>query len=119
MKKSRTRSLTWQDLDSALGPRSVAHWRFHLRSLGLSEMELQAQGASFPDYLPVEALLAESLTSAKGDIRSCAECSEVFDIDRSEGIFADLHALDGWVCAACARKMTAYDFFQKHMSSRA
>jgi hypothetical protein len=119
MKKIRSRSLTWAELDARLGARPAAHWRYYLRALGLPELELQAGGASFADYLPVEALLADALASPKGDIRSCAECGEAFDIDRAEGIFADLQALEGWVCAGCARKLTAYDFFHKHMAGRA
>lgn len=119
MKKTRTRSVTWKELDGSLGARPIPHWRFYLRSLGLAELELQPEGPSFPDYLPVETLLAETLASARGDIRSCAECAEAFDIDRAEGIFADLDKFEGWVCAACARKLTAYDFFHKHMSGRA
>ncbi len=118
MKSIRDHTLTVEQARASLGDHVDAAWlRFAVRHLAYTEVDVDGDAIRYPGYVPLADLLTElqaSITRGEVVTRRCQECAECFDLDKTEGIFGDYDNLEGFICAPCAGKLSAWDFWQRH-----
>ena len=122
MKEIRDRRLTYEEASRLLG-REVPEgwWELLVRRLRYPELRLdmEKRTLTLPEFVPFAELFAGALKEIdRGDIdvRHCLACSRFYDVNTEEGIFARPDDLEGFVCEECARGLSAWDFFHRHMA---
>ncbi len=98
-----------------------AFWEFLVKRLNYKEcrFDRKARTIVIPSFVPFEELFAEILKemeSRQNDFRPCGACGEYRDAGSDPGIFGDPRRLEGFICEPCAREMSAWDFFNDHLS---
>ena len=95
-------------------------WPFLGRRLAGREIRHDAEKGTltYPDYVPVDQMVAdllEAMADGRIEIRTCASCGEIRDINEEDGIFGDQENLERFVCGDCADRMSAREFYEKHL----
>ncbi len=96
----------------------VPLFRFLVRRIGIQDIRIDRDEIVYSSFLPVEQLLKETLQGLEVDgVRPlpCLKCTGVFDAEHEDGIFADPHELNGFICRACAEKLNAWSFYNDHL----
>ncbi len=73
---------------------------------------------SFPEYVPVDRMIADVLDQiADGRITPliCESCGDFVDMNADDGIFGDTENLEGYLCGTCADTLTARQFYDTHL----
>ena len=123
MKNIRNVTIKLTDLADRLGFEvSAALWPFIARRIAGGEVRLDEERwtLSYPEYIPVDQMVEdvlEAMADGRIEARSCASCSEFHDINKDDGIFGDQRNLEGYVCGLCADRMSAREFYDKHLKA--
>jgi len=122
MKEIRDRRLSFEEASALLG-REVPDgwWELLVRRLRYPDLRLDVdkRTLTLPEYVPIVELLTPVLEEVdRGDVdaRPCLACGSYFDVNTEDGIFSRPDELEGFVCEGCARGLTAWDFFHRHMA---
>lgn len=115
MKEIRDVRLTFAEVRSRLGiDRPPGFFKFLIRRLGLKDVRIDGDALVYASFVPVELMLKESAHSLEAEgVRAvpCEKCGDFHDAEHEDGIFRDPQRLEGFVCKACAEKMTAFDYY--------
>lgn len=94
------------------GPPEYFAWL--VRRIGLRDVRVEGTDLVYSSFVPIEQLLKEAveeLKAAGAKPGPCQKCQTWFDTEREDGIFANPVAMQGFVCKACAQKLTAWEYF--------
>ena len=121
MRNIRDKSLTWSALNQRFGRSDpVGFWEILATRIGMSDVRWakDRQAIVFPEYIPVETIVADLLQEVdRGNMRlaPCAVCGQWHDGIRDPGIYSDPAGKGGFICRACAGKMSAWEFYHDHL----
>ncbi|MCP3852985.1 MAG: hypothetical protein GY694_22570 [Gammaproteobacteria bacterium] len=98
------------------------YWQFLVRLINIKEVKWNANNESidFAEYIPLKTLLNEVLDRIASDefnVEECQVCQHYFNINDDEGIFGDTENLAHFICKKCAQSITAWEFYQNHLST--
>jgi len=98
------------------------YWQFLVRLINIKEVKWNANNESidFAEYIPLKTLLNEALDRIASDefnVEECQVCQHYFNINDDEGIFGDTENLAHFICKKCAHSITAWEFYQEHLST--
>jgi hypothetical protein len=73
---------------------------------------------SYPDFVPVDQLVAdvlEAMADGRIEARPCVSCGTVCDLNQDQGIFGDLERMERFVCSVCADRLSAREFYERYL----
>ena len=123
MKNIRNVTVKLGDLADKLGFEvSETLWPFIARRIAGGEVRLDEERwtLTYPEYIPVDQMVAdvlEAMSDGRIEARSCGSCGEFHDINKDDGIFGDQRNLELYVCGLCADRMSAREFYDKHLKA--
>jgi len=119
MKRIQRETVTVAQANEILGvDMEPAFWEALVRIIAYPELEYAAgaQEISFPNYIPFQELAREWIEGIEQgihDIRLCEICAVYFDVDQTDGIFGNAEELTEFICAPCADRMTAREYYDR------
>lgn len=93
-------------------------WRLIVGRMDYEEIIFDRENEEIvaPDFIPFADLAMEVIAEMDpASIHRCQVCSQIFDINKEDGIFGDPTNLDHFLCQSCSESMSAKTFFNKHL----
>jgi hypothetical protein len=121
MKEIKVERITVAGANDLLGvDMEPGFWEAVIGLIGYPELTFEpaSQTICFPGYVPFQALAKEWIDGIEAglyDIRLCERCAAYFDLNHTDGIFANPTDLSGFICMPCAEAMSAREYFEKHL----
>lgn len=99
-------------------PFDKAFWLFVLQQVNYDELFFDDKNEEIvcPGFIPFADLAIEVINDLDpATVHRCKICTQVFDINKEDGIFGDPTNLKHFICQACSETMSAKTFFDKHL----
>lgn len=120
MRESHESRIELRELVGRLGcPEAPGWFRFVVDRVGMKEVRIEDGALIHESFVPIEALIRETMDEmAASGIQPtpCGACATYKDPNRDEGIFDDPAALEGFICRACAEKMSAWTYYNDRLT---
>ena len=97
------------------------YWAFIVQNMNYPEIRCDSDSGQItcPGFISFRDLALEvvnDLERKADDVKDCRVCGSYFDVNREDGIFGDPAKLERFICQDCSTKISAREFYEKHMA---